>query len=61
MGWLEAAAISALIIFLAGVVVVGFVLLMIWAMDRDKDIEMFIFIVVTITWIMFTIAFRTTG
>jgi hypothetical protein len=61
MNWLEAIVISALIIFLASVIVVGIMFLLVWATERNKDLEMFVVIVIAIMWIMFTITLRVMG
>ena len=61
MGWLAAFAISATIIFLCIGIVGVFVLLMMWAMDRGRDVEMFVAIVIIVMLLSFTFMFRTVG
>lgn len=61
MSWLDAIRISALIIMLSGMIGIGIVSLMIWAMKRNRDLEMFIAIVIVMMWITFTLVLHKTG
>jgi len=54
MSWLDAMQISALVTFLIGVGVAGLIFLLLWAQERDRDLEVFLGIVMAAVWIAFT-------
>jgi len=60
MSWLDAMQISALITFLIGVGVAGLIFLLMWATERDRNLEVFLGVVMIMVWIAFTFAFHNT-
>jgi len=50
MGWLEAIVISGLEVFFCSLIGLGIVCLFAWAVEKNKDIEVFLAVVMIMVW-----------